>query len=464
MKSTIISVILVLSLICLAGCGSSGGAKEEAGGGLPGPAAGVQDPPAGGQPAADPDPAPADPDPTPEGVYKVSDLEGFIKAIGTGHTIIIEGGVAIPGHAPEKEGKETLLDDYGNPYVDWYNTYDGYNLTITGVSNLTIKGGGGGRSPLTNKSLMTSVLAFVDCTDITLENLSVGHEPPMEEGDGCAEVVFAFDYCSDITIRNTGIYGCGTHGMWLYVVDGVMVENSEIYECSQGLLMVDYSSNVTFRNVKFRDTFSYYGDQIRVSDSENMMFDKCTFRDNVIGGDGYYDFGFFYVIDSKDVLVRGCDFTNNASCMLADVVDNYGDWTSSPPIRFVGCSFDDNVFESYGELWDGVWVDFEWHSGEYDDDYYDDWEWDGIASYDDDELTEYLLWHVDKAYDLVNYDGKTVEIVEGEAEEINGDVCRLLLLGEYHEGDFMPEIFYAISLYGDIYEYDVEYDEWEMVY
>jgi hypothetical protein len=481
MKKTISLFLVFILLVGLAACGSfhspAGGAVVEnpaSTGDNPASAGDLTTPAGDGTPPAEdtkkPErerPSAPDDTRTPAEEIVVSDLEGFIKAIAPGATIVLQGGgVTIPGH-PFREETKSLPDDYGNPYVSWTYEYDGYGLTVTGVTGLTIKGGRSRRSPFINTSTMTEVLGFEDCADIVIENISAGHSPRLEDGDGCVQVVFLFENCQNITIRNTGMYGCGTHGLWLYRVGGMVVEDSEIYECSQGLFAAYIAVDVTFRNTIFRDTFSYDGEYISLSDSENILFENCVFRDNYIGGSSYWmDYSaFFSLSTSQDVVVRECDFINNESHALSYAA--FG----ATPAQFEFCSFSGNDFENNGKVQDGVWIPKE---GVFDTYTLPEGFADGDANEDSDEdygidfvfeegLIDFLIDNVDKAYDMVYTYGMATLVEPGETIDLDGLVCYLVSLGTNHDDVFVKEIHYAISLTGNIYEYDGLEDCWYLV-
>ena len=332
MRKLTICIIMALLLTCLAGCGADGNP--------------VQD--------TEPDDEIAEitvsePD---DGITEitVSDWEGFVKAIEPGHVIVLDGGVSMPEFKDGGSEVDLILpDDFGNPYISWDIVYDGYELTITGVTGLTIRGGAGGRSPLTNVAIYADVLRFSDCADITIENISAGHTATGTSG--CDAAVFEFWGCGNIAIRDTGMYGCGAEGLRLYGVDGAAVENSEIFECTERLLWIDESTDITFRGVTFRDTG--YNNLIPILYSRDILFEDCVFRDNFTIE---YDYSpeylpeIIYGSDSRKIVVRNCDFINNDTFALSNVV------TDIEPVIFENCTFSGNKFEDYGELQDGVWL------------------------------------------------------------------------------------------------------------
>jgi hypothetical protein len=293
----------------------------------------------------------------------VSDLEGFVKAVGPGRVIVLEGGgIRMPEF--QDSGSEidiyNMPDDYGNPYIRWGYVFDGYELTITGVTGLTIRGGGNGHFALTNAATYACILRFENCEDIAVENVIAGHSANYTSG--CDAGVFSFEDCRDVTIRRASMYGCGAEGLWLYGVDGLTVEDSEIYECSVRLLTVNDSANITFRDVTFRDT----GERnlVFMSESENLLFEDCVFRDNRTGYNfskwNAYTHNYYYIFETADntqnVIVRGCEFISNDTFALSN------EPVDADHVRFEDCVFTGNTFEGLGKLREGVWIYTEWSS------------------------------------------------------------------------------------------------------
>ena len=86
-----------------------------------------------------------------------------------------------------------------------------------------------------------------------------------------------------------------------------------------------------------------------------------------------------------------------------------------------------------------------------------------IQDFTSEDLVDYLLANVEKAYELV-YNHGMATLVTGEFVDLNGFVCRMVYLGTSHDEHFVKEIHYAISPNGDIYEYDPVGDGWLLMY
>ena len=111
-------------------------------------------------------------------VVKVSTTEEFLDAIAPDCHIIIE-----PGHYDMSETLEALWEAQGerwneeHEFVQLRQAYDGTEIVIQNVTNLTIAGGtiSPDDTELYIQPRYGAVLNFVDCEDLCLMNLMMGH-------------------------------------------------------------------------------------------------------------------------------------------------------------------------------------------------------------------------------------------------------------------------------------------------
>lgn len=118
-------------------------------------------------------------------------------------------------------------------YYRWNEAYDGPELYISGVSNLTIRGSGEDRKATVLSAVprYANVLNFENCSNILVKDLTAGHT---EEPGYCMGGVLFFLNSQDILIENCGLFGCGTLGVNAYSSKNMQIINNEIYECSVG--------------------------------------------------------------------------------------------------------------------------------------------------------------------------------------------------------------------------------------
>lgn len=137
-------------------------------------------------------------------------------------------------------------------YYYWSEAFDGPELFIDSVSNLTIRGSGEDRTTnvLSSVPRYSNVLTFQNCSNIHVVGLTAGHT--VEPGD-CTGGVLQFINSQDILIENCGLFGCGTLGVIGYSSKNMQIVNNEIYECSIGGVEFTNCANVNVDGNIFRD-------------------------------------------------------------------------------------------------------------------------------------------------------------------------------------------------------------------
>ena len=136
-------------------------------------------------------------------------------------------------------------------YYRWEEVFDGVQLTIQDVNNLTIRAEGDIKShTVSARPRYAHVLNFDNCSAITVEGFTAGHT--FEPGS-CAGGVLGFFGCQDILVQNCGLYGCGVVGVWSERSKDIQVANCDIYECSWGGIYMVGCQDVSFNGNTFRD-------------------------------------------------------------------------------------------------------------------------------------------------------------------------------------------------------------------
>lgn len=192
-------------------------------------------------------------------------------------------------------------------YYHWEGGYDGYELVITDVENLSIVGGDPNAVTISTEPRYANVLRFDNVDGLTLSNLVVGHT---REQGYCTGGVLYFDSSRNVEIQNCRLYGCGTLGVQLYACKDVHVDASEIYECSYGCIEVTGSENVLFENSKFRDC-EVVLEGFAIHSSRNVaIINSEICRNN--GG----EFSALFASDSVGVYLGGLDIHDNFTVTL----------------------------------------------------------------------------------------------------------------------------------------------------
>ena len=159
-----------------------------------------------------------------DGKVHVTNVDEFLAAIAPDTTIYLEPGEY---NLTEAVGYSAL----GGAYYHWENTYDGYELVIRGVNNLTIEAADPEAVSIVTEPRYANVLRFVNLNNLTLKNIKVGHT--VEPGS-CSGGVVMMEYLNDASIQGCKLFGCGTIGIEAMSCSGINVADTEIYECSSG--------------------------------------------------------------------------------------------------------------------------------------------------------------------------------------------------------------------------------------
>ena len=147
-------------------------------------------------------------------------------------------------------------------YYYWAEAYDGPELYIAEVSNLTIRGAGEDHTVNVISSVprYSNVLNFFNCANIMVKGLTVGHT---EEPGYCLGGVLFFMNSQDILVENCGLFGCGTLGVKAESSKNIQIINNDIYDCSVGGVELTNCDDVNVDGNTFRElggpNFRVYG-------------------------------------------------------------------------------------------------------------------------------------------------------------------------------------------------------------
>lgn len=257
---------------------------------------------------------------------EVSTVDEFLAAIAPNTQIVLAAG----------EYDLTRAANYpwtGGDYYHWEGNYDGHELVITDVENLTIKGEDGAEVTICTVPRYSDVLRFDNVSGLTLSNLVVGHT--IEQGT-CTGGVLWLEDCRDVEIQNTRLYGCGIIGITLVGCRNVHVDHSEIYECTYGCIDVSSCENVLFENSKFHDC-------------EIVMegFAICSSQDVAIINSEIYNnrgemYSYLFSADSPGVYLGGLDVhSNEIAAMFAP---------NGVPVTVESCRFNSGSAWAEGDI------------------------------------------------------------------------------------------------------------------
>ena len=189
----------------------------------------------------------------PGGEITVTNADEFLAAIGPDRTIVVSESFCLADAA-----------DYGSDeglYYRWETCYDGPQLVISGVYDLTIRGAkADGSTTVTAVPRYANVIGFTFCDNVTIADLTLGHSDGTSE---CSGDVLDFENCNGITLDGCRLYGCGTLGVNAWYCTELQLTDCEIYDCSIGGVVLGSVYDVTFENCSIHDVpspaISLYG-------------------------------------------------------------------------------------------------------------------------------------------------------------------------------------------------------------
>jgi len=281
---------------------------------------------------------------------RVSDADGFLEALSPGARIILEPGNYIfseaAGYGIEPE----------SGYYTWQSQGDDYQLVLTGLQDLTIQGSGRESTFLRTNSLHTNVLVLENCTDVFLENFTLGFDVPDDRGGGLDLV-----NCTNTSLNNLRLTGCGTVGLYLENCQVVSLTGCEISQCRFLGIRAEQTNGLTVENTVFRELGNaQYGDGgvFKLGQCANVRVTSCDILDNKVTS----------LIDCypcDNVIFTGNTFTGNQVQNAVFDVDG--------GLVFDGNIFDNNlivcwftseratVLDSIGKSWNAEMLDWYYH-------------------------------------------------------------------------------------------------------
>jgi len=244
--------------------------------------------------------------------------EELLAALGSNRRVILEEGVY--------NLTDAELDFISNANVYYRERYDGPELFLKDIHNLTIQGAGYARSEIVVEPRYAFVMSFLNCTNISITNLSAGHT---DDGE-CQGGVFQFASSTGIYIDNTWMYGCGTVGLNLSEVTDVKAAGSTIFGCTDEIMEIEDSSDILFADCVFRDNIG----RVVARTTSNLTFDSCSFLRNA------NRYPMFSVSGSENVVVKNSEFIDNGA-YEGLVHPNYHDIEFDASNRFQDNTFDE---------------------------------------------------------------------------------------------------------------------------
>ncbi|MBR4993545.1 MAG: right-handed parallel beta-helix repeat-containing protein [Lachnospiraceae bacterium] len=236
----------------------------------------------------------------------VSDAKSFVKAIKSNTVIHLEPGVYnITDVLDDPTLSFEVVENLTEPYVGSLEEFDGLELEIVNIRNLTIVCDDMKDSAhLQAEPRYADVLHFAKCDNITISNVIAGHTP---DKGSCAGDVLGFEKCRNIDLLGLDLYGCGTYGISAQDTNNLYCKNTKIRDCSYGLLDFRISKNAVFDDCTFviDEGFS----QIECYASQ-MTFNGCVFLDEADKTD------FIYATTDSIITFKDCRFDDDLKAQV----------------------------------------------------------------------------------------------------------------------------------------------------
>ncbi len=219
-----------------------------------------------------------------EEVYTVTSELDFLNALGSERTILIDKEIHLnlsrvledEGLFKKVPGRRWTVDATtiigSDPYVVSETESDGRQLSLVNMKHLTIKGAHNASIEVDPR--YSFCINFVNCEGCTLENLTIGHT----EYGTCSGGVIGVTGGRMNVIKNCDLYGCGTYGIDVTRTNSMTVMDTNIHDCTYGILQLHSSLAVKFFNCDFFNNKEY--GLVESWGSEDIVFDNCRFFSN----------------------------------------------------------------------------------------------------------------------------------------------------------------------------------------
>ncbi len=276
--------------------------------------------------------------------YRVHNADEFIRALGSDRQIIVEKDAEInlsrvldnfeyfstPGFKMDKYlVSRKYAEKTSEPTVMSEFCSDGSQLSLIHVNNLYIHGRKGAKIVVEPRRAF--VLNLVACDNVWLSNLTMGHT----EGGVCEGGVVGAELSSNIVIKDCDLYGCGTYGLSGRDSESIYMSDSNIHDCTYGIMELLNCNNVAFEGCDFFRNKEF--DLVEAHHCSDLFFADCRFYQNSRNATLFAPEGCEVTLDNCVIyhpkeLVGNSSLVHQANCWQLEGDDND---TVGPPSR--GC-------------------------------------------------------------------------------------------------------------------------------
>ena len=219
-----------------------------------------------------------------EEVYVVTNEADFIANLRPGRTVLIGDNVHLnlsrilenEADFNNRPGRRWASDASAiaskEPLVVSESETDGRQLALVNMSGLIIKGGKNASIEVDPR--YSYCLYFINSDHCEVQNLTIGHT----EGGYCSGGVIGVKGGRVNMVKDCDLYGCGTYGLDLIETTDFDLRNSNVHDCTYGIMQLRSSVAVRFNKCDFFNNREYtlvegYG-------CEGVSFDDCRFFAN----------------------------------------------------------------------------------------------------------------------------------------------------------------------------------------
>ena len=216
--------------------------------------------------------------------YSVTNETEFLAALGNNRTVVIAAGAHL-NLSRVLEREEMFVGERGrrwtsdasaiaskDPLVVSESETDGRQLALVNMKNLIIKGEQ--NSSIEVDPRYSYCLYFINCENCEVHNLTIGHT----EGGTCSGGVIGVRGGRMTLVKDCDLYGCGTYGLDLIETSDFALMNSNIHDCTYGIMELRSCVSVKFTKCDFFSNREYA--LIEGWGNEGLVFDDCRFFAN----------------------------------------------------------------------------------------------------------------------------------------------------------------------------------------
>ena len=216
--------------------------------------------------------------------YSVTNETEFLAALGNNRTVVIAAGAHL-NLSRVLEREEMFVGERGrrwtsdasaiaskDPLVVSESETDGRQWALVNMKNLIIKGEQ--NSSIEVDPRYSYCLYFINCENCEVHNLTIGHT----EGGTCSGGVIGVRGGRMTLVKDCDLYGCGTFGLDLIETSDFALINSNIHDCTYGIMELRSCVSVKFTKCDLFSNREYA--LIEGWGNEGLVFDDCRFFAN----------------------------------------------------------------------------------------------------------------------------------------------------------------------------------------